>query len=167
MQLTAACAVRQARQVALPGAETFPDLAALRARFTGLGFDIAGAVTLHDVRARCIPPAELSRCAICRHPVSTEDVGADGSRDRIAKLEMLDELEELQLVLAHYAITWALQFPHERGAPRPGSQSQSNIRGGADTDAASASRGVWETWGLDGTLPAASVVARTSGTDDA
>ena len=28
--------------------------------------------------------------------------------DRISKLEFLDEIEELDLVLAHYAITWGL-----------------------------------------------------------
>jgi [phosphatase 2A protein]-leucine-carboxy methyltransferase len=28
--------------------------------------------------------------------------------DRISKLEFLDEIEELDLVLAHYAISWGL-----------------------------------------------------------
>ena len=30
---------------------------------------------------------------------------------RIVKLEMLDELEELDLTLNHYAITWAAKAP--------------------------------------------------------
>ncbi len=30
---------------------------------------------------------------------------------RISQLEMLDEVEELELVLAHYAITWGAKFP--------------------------------------------------------
>ena len=30
---------------------------------------------------------------------------------RISQLEMLDEIEELDLVLAHYAITWGAKFP--------------------------------------------------------
>lgn len=31
---------------------------------------------------------------------------------RIAKLEMLDEVEELELVLDHYAITWGVKLPN-------------------------------------------------------
>lgn len=30
---------------------------------------------------------------------------------RISQLEMLDEIEELDLVLAHYAITWGAVWP--------------------------------------------------------
>jgi [phosphatase 2A protein]-leucine-carboxy methyltransferase len=30
---------------------------------------------------------------------------------RISKLEMLDEIEELDLVLQHYAITWGIKLP--------------------------------------------------------
>ena len=32
-------------------------------------------------------------------------------RARISHLEMLDEIEELELVLAHYAITWGAKLP--------------------------------------------------------
>jgi [phosphatase 2A protein]-leucine-carboxy methyltransferase len=31
---------------------------------------------------------------------------------RISKLEMLDEIEELDLVLQHYAITWGIKLPN-------------------------------------------------------
>ena len=31
--------------------------------------------------------------------------------NRISSLEMLDEVEELDLVLAHYAVTWGLKLP--------------------------------------------------------
>jgi [phosphatase 2A protein]-leucine-carboxy methyltransferase len=34
----------------------------------------------------------------------------DVSLDRIAKLEFLDETEELDLVLDHYAISWGLHL---------------------------------------------------------
>ena len=34
----------------------------------------------------------------------------DTSPDRIAKLEFLDETEELDLVLDHYAISWGLHL---------------------------------------------------------
>ena len=33
--------------------------------------------------------------------------------DRISKLEMLDEIEELSLVLSHYAISWGVFAPNE------------------------------------------------------
>lgn len=37
----------------------------------------------------------------------------------ISSLEMLDEVEELDLVLAHYAVTWGLKLPsgHQLGSP--------------------------------------------------
>ena len=35
---------------------------------------------------------------------------------RISKLEMLDEVEELDLVLEHYAITWGLTVSGKHGA---------------------------------------------------
>lgn len=46
--------------------------------------------------------------------------------DSISSLEMLDEVEELDLVLAHYAITWGLKLPD-------GHKSSSN----------------WVRWGLE------------------
>ena len=35
---------------------------------------------------------------------------------RISQLEMLDEIEELELVLAHYAITWGVKLPSNADA---------------------------------------------------
>lgn len=35
---------------------------------------------------------------------------------RISHLEMLDEIEELELVLEHYAITWGVKIPANGGA---------------------------------------------------
>jgi [phosphatase 2A protein]-leucine-carboxy methyltransferase len=32
---------------------------------------------------------------------------------RITKLEMLDEVEELELVLEHYAVTWGVKCPED------------------------------------------------------
>ncbi|KAF7968663.1 hypothetical protein HWV62_29747 [Athelia sp. TMB] len=76
------------RNLHLPGA--YPTLESLSARFTALGFTHAGAARLPDIRNSCVPRAEL---------------------ERIVKLEMLDELEELDLTLNHYAITWAAKAP--------------------------------------------------------
>jgi len=85
--------------VSLPGAEPYPDLDSLSRRFLDLGFTTAQAVTLREIRRRYIEPQELRR---------------------LSQLEMLDEVEELELVLDHYAISWGVKFPegwaHEGGA---------------------------------------------------
>jgi [phosphatase 2A protein]-leucine-carboxy methyltransferase len=52
-------------------------------------------LTLREIRRTYIEPRELRR---------------------IAQLEMLDEVEELELVLDHYAISWGLKFPDESSA---------------------------------------------------
>jgi [phosphatase 2A protein]-leucine-carboxy methyltransferase len=92
----------------LPGADACPNFASLSNRFAKLAFDVASARTLKDVRATCIPRDELAR---------------------ISKLEMLDEVEELDLVLEHYAVTWALK--------RPGSVSVEDLQWVA-----------WKAWGI-------------------
>ncbi|KAG1746350.1 S-adenosyl-L-methionine-dependent methyltransferase [Suillus lakei] len=58
----------------------------LRAR--NHGFTSAKALTLRNIRSNYIEPSELGR---------------------ISSLEMLDEVEELNLVLEHYAITWGMK----------------------------------------------------------
>ncbi|KAJ7471948.1 S-adenosyl-L-methionine-dependent methyltransferase [Mycena latifolia] len=80
----------KARHVSLPGAEPYPDVASLPSRFLNLGFTAARALTLKEIRKSYIPPAEL---------------------ERISQLELVDEVEELDLVLEHYAITWGLFVP--------------------------------------------------------
>ncbi|KAF9061794.1 leucine carboxyl methyltransferase [Rhodocollybia butyracea] len=77
------------RQVSLPGAEPYPTLESLPSRFLNLKFTAALALTLKDIRRNYIDAEELAR---------------------ISKLEMLDEVEELELVLEHYAITWSLSL---------------------------------------------------------
>lgn len=44
------------------------------------------------------------------------DQAANLFRDRISELEMLDEVEELDLVLAHYAISWGTKDENEATA---------------------------------------------------
>lgn len=89
---------RQSRNVSLPGAESYPDLASLSRRFLNRGFTTAQALTLCEIRRRYIEPQELQR---------------------LSRLELLDEVEELELVLDHYAISWGIKFPEswslERG----------------------------------------------------
>ncbi|KAF7361400.1 Leucine carboxyl methyltransferase 1 [Mycena sanguinolenta] len=80
----------KARQVSLPGAAPYPDIASLPGRYLNLGFTSAHALTLKEIRKSYISPAEL---------------------ERISQLELMDEIEELDLVLDHYAITWGLFVP--------------------------------------------------------
>ncbi|KAF5384462.1 hypothetical protein D9757_006494 [Collybiopsis confluens] len=92
----------KARNVSLPGADPFPSYQSLPSRFLNLGYTTARALTLKEIRRSYVEPEEL---------------------DRISKLEMLDEIEELDLVLEHYAITWGLSLT-------------------------SSSMGTWSEWGL-------------------
>lgn len=84
----------KARHVELPGVEPYPTFASLPNRFLRLGFNGASAVTLRDVR---------------RSHTSGEEL------QRISELEFLDEIEELELVLQHYAITWGLKLIPRQG----------------------------------------------------
>jgi len=81
--------------VSLPGAEPHTDLTSLSRRFLDLGFTTAQALTLREIRRGYVEPRELRR---------------------LAQLEMLDEVEELELVLDHYAISWGVKFPDENWA---------------------------------------------------
>lgn len=87
--------------MSLPGAEPHTDLPSLSLRFINQGFTTTEAVTLREIRREYIEPRELQR---------------------LSQLEMLDEVEELELVLDHYAICWGVKFPkgwaHESGAGR-------------------------------------------------
>ncbi|EJT96894.1 S-adenosyl-L-methionine-dependent methyltransferase [Dacryopinax primogenitus] len=70
------------RGVQIPG--TVASLDALNERFQRAGFE-GQALTLRDIRTHYVPPAE---------------------NERVAKLELMDEYEELDLVLGHYAVAW-------------------------------------------------------------
>jgi len=76
------------RNVDLPGVDAYPTLSSQNTRFTQQQFDRATSLTLKTIRKQYIPHAEL---------------------DRIATLEMLDEIEELELVLDHYVISWGVK----------------------------------------------------------
>ncbi|KAF8648537.1 hypothetical protein AX16_006241 [Volvariella volvacea WC 439] len=77
----------KSRNVILPGAEPYHNAQTLPGRFTNHGFTAARAMTLREIQRDCIPEEEL---------------------ERIAKLELLDEVEEMNLLLDHYALTWGL-----------------------------------------------------------
>jgi [phosphatase 2A protein]-leucine-carboxy methyltransferase len=71
----------QARNLSLPGA-IYPTPLAQAARFKGF---TNGGKDLWDIRETVIDPEELRR---------------------ISRLEHLDEIEELRLVLGHYCVAW-------------------------------------------------------------
>ncbi|PPQ68029.1 hypothetical protein CVT25_014490 [Psilocybe cyanescens] len=75
------------RHIALPGVEPYLTRESLSKRFLQTGFTAAVALTLDEIRKAYIDKEEL---------------------ERVSKVEFLDETEELDLVLAHYAISWGL-----------------------------------------------------------
>ncbi|KIK09242.1 hypothetical protein K443DRAFT_127718 [Laccaria amethystina LaAM-08-1] len=90
------------RNISIPGAEPFLTLDSLSQRFVSSGFTAAHALTLREIRKTYVDRAEL---------------------ERISTLELLDEMEELDLVLDHYAISWGLFLsnpPHGSSWPHWG-----------------------------------------------
>jgi len=76
------------RGVQLPGVDAYPTLGTQQDRFERFSYNKVTALNLKTVRLQYVPRAELSR---------------------IALLEMLDEVEELDLVLEHYVICWGFK----------------------------------------------------------
>lgn len=101
----------QARNVSLPGVDPYPTKASLPPRFLKHGFTAAKALTLRDIRRLYIDPAERERSVAIRSVPPFVHIPF-----RISHLEMLDEIEELELVLEHYAITWGVKIPANGGA---------------------------------------------------
>jgi [phosphatase 2A protein]-leucine-carboxy methyltransferase len=77
----------QTRNIVLPTLTAFPDLGNQRARLQSYGFDTA---------AKAVDTSH-----IWREWITGEE------KERVASLEFLDELEELELLLKHYCIAWA------------------------------------------------------------
>lgn len=96
------------RNVTLPGAEPYPTKDSLTGRFLDSGFTSARALTLYEIHRDCFETSELERwVAGLGYFLRSRCL----TLSRISKLEMLDEVEELNLVLEHYAITWGLFVP--------------------------------------------------------
>ncbi|GAA5901129.1 hypothetical protein JCM5296_006279 [Sporobolomyces johnsonii] len=86
------------RGLTLPGADSTPTLDSLTQRLGRNGFaGPAHTLSIKQIRSGCIPAAEL---------------------ERVNKIEQIDEVEELNLVLDHYAVTWGTVAPPEAGRPR-------------------------------------------------
>lgn len=56
------------------------------------------------------------------------------SPSSISSLEMLDEVEELDLVLAHYAVTWGLKLPSVPQLSIPSQWVEWGLKAPAPTD---------------------------------
>ncbi len=97
----------QARHVELPGVEPYNTKASLPQRFIGLDFTAANALTLYEIRRQHYSDESLKRFVLDLRSVGY----VLNMRIRMSELEMLDEVEELDLVLAHYAITWGIKVP--------------------------------------------------------
>ena len=76
----------QTRNIHLPTLTAYPELGDQRTRLQGYGF--TGGAKIADTNY------------IWRYWVSEEE------KERVAGLEFLDELEELELLLRHYCIAW-------------------------------------------------------------
>ena len=76
----------QTRNIHLPTLTTYPELGDQRARLSGYGFH-------HGAKA-------ADTDFIWKHWISEDE------KERVASLEMLDELEELELLLKHYCFAW-------------------------------------------------------------
>ncbi|KIL68744.1 hypothetical protein M378DRAFT_196171 [Amanita muscaria Koide BX008] len=99
------------RNVTLIGAEPFTTLDSLKKRFHDVGFHFANAITLKEIRKNFIRHEEL---------------------ERVSQLELLDEVEELDLVLDHYAISWGLVPGQDNGWKEWGLEEK--VRRGEDGD---------------------------------
>ncbi|KAM0753671.1 leucine carboxyl methyltransferase [Meredithblackwellia eburnea MCA 4105] len=72
------------RNLSLPAAESTPTLESLSARLSSAGYESAASFTIRQIRDTVVPLDESTR---------------------VSHIEMIDEVEELNLVLEHYAIS--------------------------------------------------------------
>ena len=93
----------------LPGVEPYTSVSLLPKRFTDHGFVLANALTLKDIKLQRVSKRELQRYILLLkiHTVLRIDRPC-----RVKAIERLDEVEELDPVLAHYAISWGLALPN-------------------------------------------------------
>ncbi|KLO13678.1 leucine carboxyl methyltransferase [Schizopora paradoxa] len=80
----------KARHVDLQGVAPYNTKASLPQRFLSLEFTMAKALTLFEIRRQYL---------------------SEEKSKSMSQVEMLDEVEELDLVLSHYAITWGIKIP--------------------------------------------------------
>ena len=106
----------QVRGVSLPGAAPYPTFESLPERFTRHEFTTSKALTLREIRKTLISYEESHRCVLRGGGTFSPNSCYTSS---ISSLEMLDEVEELDLVLAHYAVTWGHKLPRGQQPSTP------------------------------------------------
>lgn len=77
------------------GIHAYPELKDQEQRFLRLGWDHAKALDINMVHDTLLDPRDFSR---------------------MAKLEMLDEMEEWRLLSEHYCVAWAYKSCNAKGA---------------------------------------------------
>ncbi|GAA5991652.1 hypothetical protein JCM10908_001074 [Rhodotorula pacifica] len=96
------------RSLSLPGADSTPSLSSLTDRLATAGVNGSkGALSVKQIREGVIPVEEI---------------------DRVAKIEQIDEVEELNLVLDHYAVSWGNVSPCGPGEEEEVQQLGGGIR---------------------------------------
>ncbi|KAI7882931.1 leucine carboxyl methyltransferase [Lichtheimia hyalospora FSU 10163] len=85
----------QSRHIELRGIHAYPELKDQEQRFLRLGWDDAKALDINMVHDTLLDPRDFSR---------------------MAKLEMLDEMEEWRLLSEHYCVAWAYKSSNAKGA---------------------------------------------------
>ncbi|GJJ09304.1 hypothetical protein Clacol_003526 [Clathrus columnatus] len=92
------------RHLTLPGIDAYVTLNDQISRFLHTGFTRGHALSLKTLRYDYVESEEHQRYV--RYNFKKREQPDDG---RLNKLEFLDEVEELDLVLNHYAISWGLK----------------------------------------------------------
>ncbi|GAA5908437.1 hypothetical protein JCM8208_006195 [Rhodotorula glutinis] len=103
-----------ARGLSLPGADATPTLESLEERLVRAGArGQVGSRTVREIRERCLPREEL---------------------ERVNAIERIDEVEELNLVLEHYAVSWANLLPSDEEGDNEGQRGRGSGIGLRDAD---------------------------------
>jgi hypothetical protein len=68
------------------------------------------SISRRFVGTTCLKKSLCGKYDLCV-PGSYRPVAKLGKHDRISKLEMLDEVEELELMLSHYCVAWGSMGP--------------------------------------------------------
>ncbi|KAG0269017.1 hypothetical protein DFQ27_005123 [Actinomortierella ambigua] len=84
----------KARQIEIPGIYAYPSLESQEQRFLSRGWKAAKAVDMNSLQTEYLSPAEM---------------------ERLSRLEIFDEVEEWQMLAAHYCVAWAHRVQQSSG----------------------------------------------------
>lgn len=108
----------QARGIDLLGSPANMSLSRQVERLREIGFEKAFSRDVRQIRKKDIGTDEWQRYVPCVH----SNIGATyisiayfWNHNSLTQLEMLDEIEELDLLLSHYSITWGYTNVQQQG----------------------------------------------------